>query len=213
MKIFFDFDDVLFNTQAFVDENFKVFARYGVSAELYRETYVAARQLGNEWVKVYNMDAHLETLKDLVPGFDAESVRAGVEKTLSDTSHFVFPEVEACLRKLKERGCELYVISFGRPEFQRSKIQNSGLAPYLQGILAGLEMKSAMMQSVLGQESQGEDVWFVEDQVKFIQETKKVFPSMTMVQVARPEGRFNSERIPESDFLVHDVAGIPALLA
>jgi phosphoglycolate phosphatase-like HAD superfamily hydrolase len=205
MKIFFDFDDVLFNTGAFVDETRKVFERYGVSEELYRETYVSSRQLGNDFLKVYGLDIHLDMLRDIVPGFDAEAVRKGVMEELSDTRAYVFPDVGPLLETLRSEGAELYVVSFGRPEFQRAKIGNSGLEKYLQGVMAGLEEKSGMLEKVLGADGENEPVWFVDDQPKFIQEVKLRFPYVRTVQVCRPEGRFDNPVVPESDFVVKNM--------
>jgi hypothetical protein len=213
MKIFFDFDDVLFHTQAFVDETRKVFEQQGVSEGLYRETYAAARRLGNDFLKVYSLDIHLETLADIVPGFNGDEVRRGVGQVLSDTRPYLFPDVEACLRELARRGADIFVASFGKPDFQRAKIANSGIGEFLKDILADLEMKSTMMGRVLDGKTSHEEVWFFDDQVKFLEDVKRAFPFVRTVQVCREEGRFNCDRSPVSEFLVRDMDGAMGLLS
>jgi FMN phosphatase YigB (HAD superfamily) len=212
MKIFLDFDDVLFHTQAFVNQTQKIFVQCGVSEELYRETYMQSRQKGNGALKVYGLDVHLKMLQELLPGFDAERARQGVEAILADTATYVFSDVEKLLKRLYAGGAQMYVVSFGVPAFQRAKIENSGLKKYLKGVLVGLEEKGKMLSEILGESLSQEPVWFIDDQIKFIEDVKRRFPFVNTVQVCRPEGRFNCPLVSHSDFTVKNMEALGRLL-
>ena len=59
-KIFFiDFDDVLLNTKSFKNDYFKVFEKFGISAEKAGAEYKKMR----DQITIYDLDTHISFLK------------------------------------------------------------------------------------------------------------------------------------------------------
>jgi phosphoglycolate phosphatase-like HAD superfamily hydrolase len=209
MQVFFDFDDVLFNTRTFVAAMCDVFEQQGVSRDVFYETYPQARVVGNAAVKVYSVGAHIDILHQLMPDVDAELLRSRYDALFTDTSQYVFSDVREVLEDLKQQGAHIFVVSFGIEKVQRGKIEGSGLVPLLDGFFVGVEAKSQMIQPALDKDT---SVWFIDDQPKFIDDVKTVFPFIKTIQMIRRDGRFTNERHPKSDFVVENMQEVNSLI-
>lgn len=211
MKVFFDLDDVLFDTRSFVGAISDIFERRGVSRDAYARTYGLARVVGNDVVKVYSFREHVAILQGRFPELtlDAEFLFGQYEALFFDTSRYVFPDVAEVLSDLKKCGASLYVVSFGIPKVQRAKIDGSGLVSFLDDFFVGTEPKSRMIANVVGD---GDDAWFIDDQPKFIDDVKTVYPFIRTVQMRRKNGRFVNDIHSKSDFVAEDMADVKRLL-
>ena len=210
MKVFFDWDDVIFNTGLFVESIADIFERRGVSRDIYRETYHQARLIGGDVMKVYNFDAHTDILRQHVPDLDAAALRSEYDALFSDMRRYVFPDVELLLRDLKTQGAGIFIVSFGVEKIQRAKIEGSGLSPLLTEVLVGIGHKSEMIASVSGDSA--EDAWFIDDQPKFVADVKTAFPHIGTIQMCRKDGRFANEKNPKSDFVAENMRDVRAII-
>jgi FMN phosphatase YigB (HAD superfamily) len=107
LKIGFDFDRVLFDTDTFnkyLKENVEGLKH--VDASPYNEN------------EVYSPEIHAELC-----GIPVERIYGAIE----DTSQFLYPDVEA----LKDIDHEVVIISRGEKEFQKAKIENSGILSHV----------------------------------------------------------------------------------
>lgn len=107
MKIGFDFDRVLFDTDRFnqyMKENVEGLEH--VDASPYNEN------------EVYSPEIHAELC-----GIPVERIYDAI----SDTSQFLYPDAEL----LKEVEGEIVIVSRGEKEFQKAKIENSGVLKYV----------------------------------------------------------------------------------
>ncbi len=196
MKVFVDFDDVLFNTGAFVAHLKSIFADFGINEELFTETYNAMRTDAHGGNFCYRFDQHVAKIREY-KAIDEQALVGALEAALKDTEAFVFADSRDFLQFLTERGHDVRVLSFGDQGFQTNKIQASGITPFVREVIVTNEDKDVAMGNILG--SSADPAYFFDDRVFFLESVKKAFPQVITVLVQRPEGRFQDTATPLCD--------------
>ncbi|PIX89990.1 MAG: hypothetical protein COZ29_02310 [Candidatus Moranbacteria bacterium CG_4_10_14_3_um_filter_45_9] len=97
MKIFLDFDDLLFDTNAFFVSLQYIFEEFGISKEISLKSYqeIKAEFPRGGWC--YSFGRHIEKLKQYV-AFDEEDLRKRLMMFITDTERFLFSDVENFFR-------------------------------------------------------------------------------------------------------------------
>lgn len=209
MKIFIDFDDVLFCTRDFKVDFKNVFKNVGVSSSDFEETYKIVRN-NEKGVDGYNYDDHIKILdkRDVV---DGGALKKAVNEFLINSEKYVFSDVVEFLEKSKSMGDELFMISFGSECFQKSKIENSGLGKYFSDIKIGDIDKAVEIEKIVG-ENVNDEMWFIDDRIQQIEMVKKVFPEMKTVLLKRKEGRYFDEKNEFCDFEAGDFGEVENII-
>jgi FMN phosphatase YigB (HAD superfamily) len=200
MKIFLDFDDVVFNTKDFTEHLKKVFQEYGVSDEVFQETYQSLKKDFPSSSPGYRPDIHIEKIK-VSERIDEIKLQEAVKQVLADTQAFVFPDVETFLLTAKELGYSINILSFGDKEFQTQKISGTQLDQYFDKVIVTDQEKGQAM--LTEGDVTDEETWFFDDRVHFLESAKKQFPSIRTVLVSRPEGRYTD---PQNDFSDYQIS-------
>lgn len=198
MKIFIDFDDVLFNTGEFNAQFEEAFGSCGVDRELFRQTYKKARQ--REGIYNYSFDRHLLILAKEY-GRDPKAIESAVQDLSRGADQFVFDDAVDFLKKLQEADHELYLVSFGAPSIQRGKVKGSNLDQYFKKIVVGEISKGEKVKEILGNEN-GEDSVFLDDRSDHIDGVKHYCSLITTILVQRAEGRYHDKRTKACDHVV-----------
>ncbi len=190
MKIFLDFDDVIFNTRKFAAALPAAYQALGISPDLFQKTYqVLKEEHTGQWIG-YSVAAHSKKLQEYYP-IEEEELAAAMSNFLADTSQFVFADTRDFLRWCQEHGYEVYILSFGDPAFQNLKIKGIKLSEYLKKVIVTEQDKS---EALLAEGITAHDeVWFFDDRLPFLENVKRALPSVQTVLVARPEGRYTEE--------------------
>ena len=124
MKIFIDFDDVLFNTRDVKKDLISIFIDNGVSEQQFiEESY---------WDGRYNLKEQIISLEQKYK-IDGQKLRKELKYFFEDLSKYVFDDVLPFLQKIKKEN--LFVISYGDKKIQTEKIQQAGIAGYFQEIV------------------------------------------------------------------------------
>lgn len=212
MKIFFDFDDVLFYTDPFIHGKQEIFARYGIPYDMYRMTYEQSKSGNENTLQIYDMDAHIHILKNMFSDLNEEGIRHDMENLSVQSGKFIFPDVSEIVQQLKSEGHWLGIVSYGQSDFQMSKIRHSGLVPYFDKIIVGKERKSIMLQPVISKISDGDKIWFLDDSPKFLEDVKQTYPQIQTVQVMRKEARWKHDRCASADFVACDMIEIRKII-
>lgn len=203
MKIFIDFDDVLFNTKVFKDDIMDIFKRNGISEKIFSRYYKdGSEKKGDEKVRKYNPREQIKRIR--MAGFETKKIEKEIIKLLKNTQKYLFSDGIYFLKKFKKE--ELYVVSFGDKKFQREKIKNSGIEKYFKKILIVDFSKAVGIKNILRNKSikQGEALIFLDDRVKFLKDIKKSYPGMVTIHIKRREGRFSDKETKYCDFTAED---------
>lgn len=119
MHIFIDFDYTLFDTQAMRLALSAALSDFGVTAAEFK----AAENRVTASGALYSLQAHMHELAD--SGVDVATLQQAAEEVLQDTSRFLYSDAAAFMQR--HEGVPLTILSFGNEEWQRVKIEHSGL--------------------------------------------------------------------------------------
>jgi len=198
MKIFIDFDDVLFNTKRFKLGYLKCFEKYGVSKEMFDECYYDPLSRGS--IKKYDPAKHIRRIfakhKNIKRELEKEIV-----KFTTDTKKYIFPDVLEFVKKNKRN--DLFIISYSKTDLQKAKIANSGISNFFKAVEITNKLKSGAIGMLLKKEKikcSEEAVYFIEDRAEQIENVKKKYPQIKTILLKRKGGRYFDEKNSYCDF-------------
>ncbi|MFZ2187015.1 MAG: HAD family hydrolase [Candidatus Moraniibacteriota bacterium] len=202
MKIFLDFDDLLFNTRAFSDGLQDIFEEFGISKELFRASYQEIRAEFPVGGWCYSCEMHIERLRKQL-SFDEEGLRKELGIYVADTEKFLFSDVKGFLSSLKKSGYKIFILSFGDADFQSTKISGTGISQFIERNIITDKDKAKALQSEINDD--GKNAWFFDDRIHFIESVKRVFPKIRTVCIQREEGRYHEGPNEFCDYIASDL--------
>ena len=163
-----DFDDTLFDTNAFKRARQKILKAQGVSDEIYEKSYQEAynNSLG---INTYNNRKHAEVLANY--GFNKQAVVSSLEELNIFAKDLLFPDAINLLEYLKNTNQKLILLSLGESSFQKMKIESAGIAKYFDTVYTVDDTKEHVIEKILKDFTNEKEVWLVNDK---IEETKKI---------------------------------------
>lgn len=204
MKVFLDFDDTLFDTSAFACGLQCVFGEYGISEEMFWESYQEMKKECPAGGWSYSPEKHIEKIQmQRGASFDKDVIRKKLMMYFADTKRFLFSDTEELLSTLSESGHTLYILSFGDRDFQMAKISGTGIGHFLEKVIVTDRDKGEAMRDAIDAHDK---VLFLDDRVHFIESVKKLFPNAWTILVQRKEGWHREEKSSElCDYVVKDL--------
>lgn len=133
MKIFIDFDDTIFDRERFAADLFEIFQRPGIDKDVPR--LFSDDEVNQSYRAVYTAgyagpEAQLRYMKQNYPDrdFDLDAALKQVSSLLERVKEgCIFPNAIEYIRSAKSRGDEVFLITVGGVDFQRSKVKISGV--------------------------------------------------------------------------------------
>lgn len=123
--IYIDFDMTLYNTEEFVKDICTIFHRHGVPLDI---AYEAKEKAVNTDVMLhfdYTFERHIAAVQSLGHPVETELVLKELRTLLTDT--YVFEGAIEFITTLKQSGHTITLLTAGNADFQRSKVQGSGI--------------------------------------------------------------------------------------
>jgi len=196
VKIFIDFDDVIFNTKRFKADFEKIFFQFGITADIFRKNYYnysPNKELFS--AKTYFLEKHLAMIRKCKV-FNKPKLKKSIQAFLGDAQKYVFSDVEMFLQKFSPK--ELFLISHGDRNFQRKKIENTRLKKYfcVIKISSGQKSKDICPQIKKIKERK----FFLDDRVHYLEEVKRCLPEIVTILIQRSEGRYQDQKNHYCDF-------------
>lgn len=209
MKIFFDFDDVLFDTRRFKEDYFRIFEKHGVSRKIFDECYY--EPLSKEKIKNYNPENHIRRVCKKT-GIKLSVFEKEIGIFLQDTSEYVFEEVDEALKNFKRD--ELAIISFSKTEFQKAKIFRSGIVKLfceveIVNVLKG-EAISKMIKE--GKLSLKQEIFFIDDRAEQLRSVKGICPQVVTILCDRKEGRYHDRKNKLCDYRIRKLGELEKII-
>jgi FMN phosphatase YigB (HAD superfamily) len=196
VKIFIDFDDVIFNTRRFKADFQNIFSQFGITDNIFAKScYNYPPNKKSFPIKTYILEKHLEKISQSV-SFNKLALGKSILNFLKDTRQYVFPDVKNFLKKFSP--LELFLISHGKQNFQRKKIKNTQLESYFSAIRISSGQKSQAICPLIKRGK--EKKFFLDDRVHYIEEVKKCLPEIATILIQRPEGRYSDRENRYCDF-------------
>ena len=187
MKVFIDFDDVIFNTKEFKHDFKRMFIENGISGEIFDKYYndpndTRAVKTFDPWKQIERIHGELN--------IDTEEITRHVNDFIADMSVYVFDDVKDFVREI---GAEnICIVSFGEKELQTRKIVNSKIGDFICNIVITDNSKSESIMKILNENKldKNEKIFFLDDRTEQINDIKKTISHVTTIFVKRPEGRY-----------------------
>lgn len=211
MRIFIDFDDVLFNTKQLTRDIINVFEKNGVSEEIFKKYYKdPTAEKKKNIVRKYSPYDQIKRIDK--KEINTKGIKKELPKIIKDTRKYLFEDGVRFSKELKDEG--LYIVSFGDGRFQKEKINNSGIAKYFKKIIIVDVSKAVAIRKILKNENikNGEALIFIDDREKFLKDIKKSYPGMVTFLMKRIEGRYNDKRTNYCDFEVKNFDEILSII-
>jgi len=129
MILIFDLDHTLLDIERFKKDKSKIFRLTPEENEIQGNNLFKKRGVG------YNPYVHLKFLRDsghIKTDSDVEKIKAEFQEAMKKSDDYLFPDVEETLAYLKNKGYRLILMTFGDPEMQQPKIDNSRIKKYFE---------------------------------------------------------------------------------
>ncbi len=203
MKIFIDFDDVIFNTKEFRMGLEDLFNANGINKENFRKYYNDPQD--QRAIKVFSPWLLVERAsKDLA--LDIKKINVAVGDFISDISEYVFEDFGQFIDYAGDEN--IYVVSYGDPEFQDQKITGSRIKTHLKNIFITGFLKAESIKKIIEDKkwNKNEKIFFIDDRIEQLEDVKQAFPRIVTILMKRPEGRYcNQLKNKFCDCEVHDL--------
>lgn len=174
-----DFDDTLFDTQAFKEARCRALEKCGVSEDLFWQTYREAR-MSPEGIFTYSNSRHAEVLVE--HGFEEACVLDAFDRVsnVKLMTSFLFKDTVPFLEYLRSHKRPLVLLSLGDPAAQELKVRGSGIHDYFDRVFFVDADKVAVVTELLTSVHEHE-AWFINDKVRETKEIAERFPNLHMV--------------------------------
>lgn len=169
-KIIIDFDDTLFDTAALKADLLALFARFGVSAEKFRETYKISYTQND--LASYNLWRHIDIVCQQFSNLNEKLLLAEAEALFKNGKRYLISGAEDFLNELSNLGVPLILLSLGDAEWQKEKMDSVGAAKFFQEVVFTGRNKKEVIQPLI-KDAIG-DIIFINDKIKETQEVAEL---------------------------------------
>ena len=192
MNIFFDFDDVLFNTKKFKKDFADLFIKkLNLTEKEFEKSYNDAKKISKNCNYVF--ENHLDVLNEKF-NFSKEEFRKDFENFTKDLSVYVFEDVKDSIEKLHDAGHSLFIVTFGSPFIQNIKISGSGLNYLFKDIIITQDSKGEAVFNLIKKylDSSDKSV-FLDDKIKHLEEVSSKNPNVYTVLMINAQGQYTKQ--------------------
>lgn len=198
MVIILDFDYTLFDTHCLRAQLLNALQPFGVTAKQYHAAEAQVKQAG-----LYTIEQHLAVL---LQDEHRSHAQHAVEEQLSDMRNCVYTDVLPFIERAKQHQVTLILLSFGHPEWQRTKIKAAHIGQYMDQIIVTDQPKEQVV-SQLNTETHA-DILVVNDRGSELDAIKRALPQSTAVWMQRPHTPYVKEPCDSSDFRVNNFSSV-----
>lgn len=193
MLIIFDLDYTLLDTTKFKRGLGKAL---GLSMEEFNDTY---KKIFKDKKLPYNIDIHIKYLlqnfrEGLADSTAMENgIKSRIKEFLRDIDQYLFHEAENVLKKMKEEGHSLLLLTYGDEDWQRYKIENLKIKKYFDGIFYADKDKYEVLEDLVNNQKQfffpGDEILIVNDNA---QESLRIKESLGRGEIFLLEGPYSN---------------------
>jgi len=177
-----DFDGVLFDDKRFKSDFRRVFGRHGVTHNAYEQTYRQAKEAKRG---AYGIDTHLAVIHHIYPRVDISGLRRDLFVLAGHSRRYIFVDAKTFLVAAQKRGDKLFLLSTGDKLFQETKINASGIVPFLNNVFIATSSRKASLFAKIKKQAGRRETVFIDDKREVVDEIKKHNPNVRVVQMVR----------------------------
>lgn len=169
VEVYVDFDHTVFDTDLFFWGDLRSFLNQrGISDHLLEETYFQVQ------ANCYTLRKHLEAMLRKQDRID--DIMADFDQEFSDLSKYLFPDALAFLDQVRcDKNIVLKLLSFGSPNWQRLKVERSGIEKYFKRMIF-TDRENSKYKSILSHHYRKNRVVIVDNSPVELDKIKKWIP-------------------------------------
>ena len=197
MKIIFDFDYTLLDTNKLREAIIEVFSRHGVSRDEFSKTLEESRVGGRDWKPT----RQFEILKENSV-YKVGVIKKEFETLLQSTDKFLYKDVAPFIEEMRNHNFSL--VTYGEDSFQRMK--TDGCSLFKKHFDKIVITQNLYKDKEVAELSAAEPAIFVEDNPTALEATKKHAPHIKTVRINRGGGRYSQD--PSGDGVDHEIKNL-----
>lgn len=187
MRIIFDFDYTLFDSDKLKKAIKEIFVRHGVSDKLFERTREESKNGERDWKP--NIQFKL-LVQNSMPQESIEFIRTEFYKLLKSTQGFLYSDTLPFLKRMYKNH-QLALLSYGEDSFQNSKVDGCrNFKKYFEKIII---TKNIYKDKEASELAGGDRAIFVEDNPVALSAAKKFAPQIITIRMKRGMGRHDDE--------------------
>lgn len=208
MTIFLDFDDVLFDTRKSVTGLKRVFARHGVSSELfdflYKKYFSDVAFNGGETFHPYTFLEYLAR-DGKIPTSKQKECKTDLSKYFESFGDCVFSDTTSTLQFLTNvKKYRLVVVTYGNDEYQLIKARFSGVEALVESVRVTNGDKHLVICPMV-EEAPDSAYFYLDDRSKYFAGVKARTSQVVTLLIKRPGSRYNETETKDCDYVATDL--------
>lgn len=208
MKIFIDFDDVIFNAKKFKKDLVAVFQKNGITRQEFENSYYTFQKKAQAEGKHFDPRLQAKVLKKRFE-IDTKKLEKDLDRFLKNLKKYVFPDVSEFLSNFSKK--DLFLITYGHARFQKKKIRNSEMGKFFRRTLISKDNKINIVMEACRKydfSPMREDIIIIDDRPEQIEKTEKAQKKIRTFRMCRPEGRYSDLICLDKDWEVKNLKEI-----
>ncbi len=173
MKIIFDFDDVIFDSNAFKQRIFSGLVSSGIPSDVIKDLYIGHRTNFSPII-LYKDAVEKTELK-----ISEKSIKKSVEDLVQNVDSYIDQRIISLIQSLGKENC--FIVTAGDKDFQKLKVKASLGNNIIEEHCFFVEKKKSEALKSICEMYPTESIIFVDDKDRYIEEakslnTKNLFP-------------------------------------
>jgi len=211
MKIFIDFDDVIFYTKKFKNDLISIFLKNGVTRQEFENSYYTFQKKAQARGEYYDPKKQIQVLKKRNQ-IDQRKLSRDIDKFLKSLEKYVFSDVLNFLSHFPKK--DLYLITYGHEIFQMKKIKGAGIKKYFKRIIVSKNNKLAIILETAQKDkfSPGEKMILIDDRPEQLERVEQRKKSVITFHMCRPQGRYSDLICADKDYEVKNLKEILSII-
>lgn len=202
MNYYIDFDNTMFDTPKLIKAMLTTLVNEILSKhnnKNFDETYTECKGLFNRehFYNIYDLVGHFSKEYDL----DEQDVKNKVNLVISDTKEFVYEDTIPFLKKLKENGHNLYILSYCKEslKYQSAKISGSGIADFFDALYITATPKYEL-------DIDYSNGIFIDDNPSDLRGLCSKNP-IKVIRIRRPDNKYSTEKLENLQIMEYNSLG------
>ena len=156
-----DFDDTIFDTQTYKRMRMEALFDLGISIKEYQKSYDNSR-LDQDGNFIYTDEHHAHVLESF--GYNYEEVLKRFKKINTKVNTLLCTEIKEFLDFLHTYKTPIILLSMGALEFQKMKVEKSGIGDMFDEIIFVPKSKVSVVRDI-SKKYKDNNIWFINDKV------------------------------------------------
>jgi hypothetical protein len=201
MKIFVDFDDVIFNAKRFKEDLIRIFVKNGISRHEFENSYYTFQKKAQAEGKFYDPKKQIEVLRRKGQ-IDHEKLKKDIDGFMKDLSSYVFPDTYDFLKVFSKK--DLFLMSYGHEKHQRNKIKGAKISKFFSKsfITRSNKIENILRLSKELNFKKNEKIILIDDRPEQIERAEQKMKKIVTFRMSRKEGRYSDLICLDKDYEV-----------